>query len=392
MKGVLFSMEKFSKYTRENKLVIISLLAALLIFLGCSYIVRPEKKEDAEYGDYAHYETAVVDTILKDNCTVDETLENNYRGEQMLIVSVKSGQYKGKQMQAFNYVGPLYGRPLSVGDKCTLIISTYADGTTRATVYEYARLVPIVIILLLFFAATIAVGGKNGAKSLVGLIITVLTLFMILIPALMKGAPTLLTTFAICVYISAVTYIIMDGIKTKTICAWIGTISGMAMAVLFACLAQYLLRIDGYRMENADAILILRQTGTPIGIKGLMTAGVMISALGAVMDTAISLSSAVQEVHEANKELKQRALFKSGMNIGRDIVGTMTNTLILALLGSSLVLVIYIYSLGLETHQLMSSSYVACEVVSTISSSIGIALAVPLTTLISSIAYANKKD
>jgi uncharacterized membrane protein len=123
-----------------------------------------------------------------------------------------------------------------------------------------------------------------------------------------------------------------------------------------------------------------------------MTAGVMISALGAVMDTAISLSSAVQEVHEANKELKQRALFKSGMNIGRDIVGTMTNTLILALLGSSLVLVIYIYSLGLETHQLMSSSYVACEVVSTISSSIGIALAVPLTTLISSIAYANKKD
>ena len=109
------------------------------------------------------------------------------------------------------------------------------------------------------------------------------------------------------------------------------------------------------------------------------------------MDVAMSISSSLEEVHSANPDLNSRRLFKSGMNIGRDMVGTMTNTLILAFLGSGFTLVIYLYSLGLSFNQLFSSAYASIEIISGISSSIGMILAIPLTALISSLLLAGDK-
>ena len=140
-----------------------------------------------------------------------------------------------------------------------------------------------------------------------------------------------------------------------------------------------------------EPLLQLRQTGTPIGLRGLLAAGVILSSLGAVMDVAMSLSSALAEVHTADKTMDARALFRSGMNIGRDMVGTMTNTLILAFLGSGLVLTLYIYSLGLSPHMLMSSAYLSWELVGGISSSVGVILSVPITAAIAAWTYGRKK-
>ena len=163
------------------------------------------------------------------------------------------------------------------------------------------------------------------------------------------------------------------------------------LAMLFGILAQKLLHIDGLRATDAEALLQLRQTGTPVHIRGLLVAGVIISALGAVMDVAMSVSSAIGELKAVNPELTARALWRSGMNIGRDMVGTMTNTLILAILGSSTVLILYLYSLDLSWHQLMSSSYIGIEIISSVSSAIGVILAVPLTALASALLYGKKR-
>ena len=240
----------------------------------------------------------------------------------------------------------------------------------------------LAVIVGLFLLTTVAVGGKVGAKSLVALAVTLVCLFFILIPLLMKGAPTLLTVFLICAYITVVTMVILGGVTRKTVCAALGTVAGTALALLFGLLAQSLLHIDGMRLTDVEALLQLRQTGTPLGLKGLLVAGVVISALGAVMDVAMSISSALTEVHTVAPERTGKDLFRSGMNIGRDMVGTMTNTLILAFLGSGLTFIIYLISLGLDPRQLISSAYVATEVISGISSSIGVILAVPLTALI----------
>jgi len=380
-----------NKNLKKHMPLCILLVCAAIIFAVAYKLAAPEPEEGIAAEEYAEYERGTVTMILSDSTERDAYSDNSWRGEQLLLVEVTSGQYKGQTLQVSNYVGPLYSVPLEVGDSAVLIISTYADGSHIGTVYEYDRMLPIVIIIGLFVLATIAVGGKTGAKSLIGLVFTLTAIFFILIPALMKGAPTIFTTFLVSAYITVVTMAILGGLQKKTICAMLGTILGTALAMIFGLLSQSMLRISGMRVPDAEALLQLQQTGTPIGISGLLVAGVIISALGAVMDVAMSIASALTEVHHANPNLTRRDLIRSGMNIGHDMVGTMTNTLILALLGSSMVLIVYLYSLSLSAHQFISSSYLAIEVVSGISSSIGVILAVPLTVLVSAFALTMQK-
>ena len=362
---------------REYRMTCLVLAAAVAVFIAARLIAAPAASGNSEPEEYAEYENGVITQILADNTVTDPTSDGAARGEQLLLVDVKTGQYAGETLQVYNYVGPLYGGTLKEGQGVTLIISTYSGGTHTATVFEYNRTLPLIVIVGLFLLATVLVGGKVGAKSLVGLAVTLACLFWILIPLLMKGAPTLLTTLLVCAYITVVTLTILGGFRRKTVCAMVGTLAGVALAMAFGLAAQ--------------ALLQLRQTGTPIGLRGLLVAGVVISALGAVMDVAMSISSALSEVHAVAPERGWKDLVRSGMNIGRDMVGTMTNTLILAFLGSGLTLIIYLYSLGLDPHQLISSAYLATEAVSSIASSIGVILAVPLTAVFTALILDRKK-
>ena len=367
------------------------LLAAAVIFLLAWNWASPEPEERLSASEYAEYESCTVLTILADSTEPDPSADGGYRGDQLMLVEVTSGQYKGKTLQVYNYVGPLYGEPLSEGDEAVLIISTYADGSFVGSVYEYNRAAPLAIVVALFLIAAIVVGGKTGAKSLVGLILTLACLFFVLIPGLLKGAPTLPTVFLTCAYIAVVSLTILGGVSRKTVCAMLGTIAGTALALLFGLLAQSLVRIDGLRLDDVEPLLQLRQQGAEIGLRGLLVGGVVISALGAVMDVTMGIASSLSEVSAANPEMNRWQLFRSGMNIGRDMVGTMTNTLILAFLGSSFTLIMYLYTIGLSYHQLMSSPYLSIEVVSGVSSSIGVILSIPLTALICAFFYAPKQ-
>ena len=377
---------------KKEKTAIAVIIIALIVFFAAFWWLNSDKAIAEQGSEYVEYEKGTVVTVLSDTLEQDPASDNAFRGEQMLTVKVQSGQYKGEELLTYNYAGPLYGVPLKEGDKVVISISTHANGDHQAVVYEYNRIPALAIVIVLFILATILVGGKTGLKSLVGLFFTVLCLFAILIPWLLKGAPTLPATFVVCVFVALVSFTILGGVHRKTICAFLGTVSGTAIAMAFGLMAQSLTRINGLRISDVEPLLQLRQTGTPIGLRGLLIAGIIISALGAVMDVAMSISSSLEEIHTANPDLNSRQLFKSGMNIGRDMVGTMTNTLILAFLGSGFVLIIYLYSLGLSFYQLFSSAYASIEVISGISSSIGMILAIPLTALISSVLLARDKS
>ena len=378
-------------WLRENKWTCIVLAAALAVLLAARLLAAPVPVQSDEPENRADYESASVDQILSDSTEKDPASDNGYRGEQLLLVTVRSGDYKGQQMQVYNYVGPLYGGPLKVGDRATVLISTYSDGTVNATVYEFDRLLPLCIVLVLFIAAAVAVGGRTGVKSLVALAVTLVCLFGVLLPSLMKGANTLLMTFIVCAYVAVVSLTIVGGVRKKTVCAMLGAVAGTALALLFGLLAQGLTRIDGLRIDDVEPLLQLRQTGTPIGLRGRLVGGIVICALGAVMDVTMGIASSLSEVHAANPELSRRELFRSGMNIGRDMVGTMTNTLILAFLGSGFTLILYLYSLGLSPRQLLSSAYVSLEVVSGVASSVGVILSIPLTALITAEVFTREK-
>lgn len=384
------SDKRFS-FSPKKILPPVLILALILGIFAALYVYsHGETKVDVPAADYAEYETGTVLQILTDNCEADEVAEGAYRGNQTLLVEVTSGQYEGETLLVTNAVGPMYGEPAAVGQSIVMTISTYSDGTHMASVFEYNRTPAIYLILGLFLLVTVLVGGKTGAKSILGLALTVAMLLLVFLPLLMKGWQPIPTAFLLCSLVAIACFVILGGCSRKIACACMGTVAGMALAMLFGILAQKLLHLDGLRAADAEALLQLRQTGTPVHIRGLLVAGVIISALGAVMDVAMSVSSAIGELKAVNPELTSRELWRSGMNIGRDMVGTMTNTLILAILGSSTVLILYLYSLDLSWHQLMSSSYIGIEIISSVSSAIGVILAVPLTALASALLYGRK--
>ena len=137
-------------WLKNNRASIIMLLLAAVLFAVVRILVAPKTEAASVSGDYAEYENAVVVQILSDGTEQDAASDGGYRGEQLLLAEVKTGQYAGETMQAYNYVSPLYGVPLKVGDGCTLIISTYENGDVSATVYEFNRTTPVCIVLGLF--------------------------------------------------------------------------------------------------------------------------------------------------------------------------------------------------------------------------------------------------
>lgn len=372
--------------------LLIVLLAAAFLFAAARIYVR---SGDASQGPaataYTRYERGKVTQILADSTTQSPVDDGGWRGQQLLLVKVTTGQYKGEILQVYNYVGPIYDGPVDVGDSVVLNISVYEDGSHIATVQYFDRLIPFGILIGVFLLVTVLIGGKTGAKSLIGLLVTLATLFCILLPALFKGADTVLAVVLASSYIAVVSLCIMSGTRRKTWCAIGGTIAGVALAAVFGLVAQRMAHIDGLQAEDAEALLQIRQTGGSIKLSGLLVGGFILSALGAVMDVTMGIASSISEIHDANPDMSARELFRSGMNVGRDMVGTMTNTLILAFLGSSFSVILYVYSISLQPYYLISSPFVTIEVLSSLSSSIGVILSIPITAALTAFALGAKK-
>ena len=382
----------FSTWIGGNRWTILVLIVAAVVFVLLRLWAAPAAEEEQTATEYAVYEKGTVTAVLSDDTFSDPTADGGYRGEQLLQVEVTTGDYVGETLLVPNYVGPLYGEPVAVGDSVVLTISVYEDGSHTATVYEYHRFPVLLGCIIAFLVVAVLVGGKTGLKSLASLAVTLGCLFFILLPLLLKGMPTLPTVLLICVYIAVVGLTILGGIRKKSLCAMAGTIAGTCLAIVFSVLAQHLARISGLRLDDVEPLLQLRQTGVPIGLKDLLTGGIIISALGAVMDVTMGVSSAIAEVHATDPALTARDLFRSGMNVGRDMVGTMTNTLILAFLGSGFTLILYLFTLSLSPLQLLNSADFATEVISGLSCSIGVILSIPVTAGVCALAFGRKEN
>ena len=178
-----------------------------------------------------------------------------------------------------------------------------------------------------------------------------------------------------------VTLLLVSGINKKTVTAIFGTVSGVVIAGIIAYVFGKLSHLSGITMEDAESLMYIAED-TGLKITGLMFTGILVASLGAVMDVAMSISSSIFEMNIINQEVTFKELFKSAMNIGKDIIGTMTNTLILAFAGGSLSLLILIYSSSMPYNKLINLDVLGTEVIQGLAGSIGIVLAVPITALI----------
>lgn len=374
---------KKMKFQKQNIIRIVIIIILLGVFASVLYWANagdPGYHRDKETG--MEFEKAKVIEVIKDQTKIDETTENVRQGTMDLRLEILTGRYEGDIVETTNYFSSLYNVYVTQGDKVIIRVDTIDSGYS-VSIYNHDRTNTLLIFVLLFLVSLVVIGGMQGFKSVLGLIFTLVCVFFLLIPLVLKGFPAIPTTVGLLIITTIVCFLLIGGFKPKIISSAIGTIFGVVFAAVLAIVVGNLTSISGFQMEEAENLLLIAST-TSLEIRGLFICGVLIATLGAVMDIAMSISSAIEELHANNPSMTMKDLFVSGMNIGRDAMGTMSNTLILAFAGSSLNMIITIYSYGVPFTQLINTDFVAVELIRGIAGSMGIIFTVPAVSFIAS--------
>lgn len=381
------------KNKRLNVVIrVLPVVIVLAILAGIAmWINRANENETTPDSGRLVYAPAKVTAVLSDNAQEDfENAEGRRVGDQELEIQILSGDHKDEIMTVTNYMSALFNVDVQQGDRIIVRIMTDENGAYYASVFNYDRGIVLGGFLLIFFILLGALGGKKGLGALAGLLLTLGCIWFILIPCLLRGVPAIPVTIAVSAVAAAAGLIFLNGYSKKTFCAVCGCVGGVLVSGIAAAVVGSLSPMNGFNMQEAEN-LILYGADQGLKVSGLLVCGVLISALGAVMDVALGIASSVWEMKEQNPDASVGSLFRSGMQIGKDAMGTMANTLILAFAGSSLNMLILVQTYNIPFLQLINTDSIALEVVQSVAGSIGILLTVPLVALISARLMARRK-
>lgn len=364
------------------KAAVVVLLLGVLGWLVLT-LNKPLPNDNVNYlTQYGYYKARVM-AITYDDAEVDnESAEGRRVGTQELEVKFINGPHKGETAQVVNYLTALGNVDTKEGMTVVLRYTDYGNGNVSVLMYNYDRTGVLAGISILFMALMIITGGKKGLLSLLGLLFTLLCLWFVLIPLMIRGYNMLLVTVAVVSIAATASLLLLNGFNGKALAAILSCVTGVTVAGLCTWLVGVITPLNGLNMEEAER-LIFHATQHGMKISGLLVCGVIIASLGAIMDVAMSIASAVYELRELNPDLSASRLFASGMNIGKDTMGTMSNTLILALIGSSLNTFILTHAYEIPFSQLLNTDFIVLELVQGIAGAIGIVLTVPFVAFIS---------
>lgn len=363
----------------KKSLLIKAVAAVIFIAVNCLLIFflnKDKPKFEFKDGFGTEYETARVLAVTGDNTIIDAKTDNVRKGSMDLKLQILSGRYKGDICFVKNYLSAIYNVYVQENDKVSVRIDTTAEGVYSVSIYNYNRVPLILGLVVLFLLILAAVGGKKGAMAFLGLAYTFVAIVFILIPFAFRGFNPIWVTVAVLAVTTCFSFVLIGDISKKTAAAVLGTMCGVLFAAILGEAATRIGSLTIYQTDEAEALLLLLSS-YPIKLRGLFTSAILISAIGAVMDVSMSVSSAVSEIASLNQGMGFYKLFKSGLNIGRDAMGTMANTLVLAYAGSSLSMMVLIYSYGVSLNQLLNTDFVAIELIMAISGSAGIIMTVP---------------
>lgn len=325
------------------------------------------------------FEKAVVTEVLQDNLQED----GSRMGNQQVRVKFLSGKRKGKEVEAVATNGNLYGATCQKGMKVVTI--TNQSGELEVTsVYSMDREWIIWGFVGVFFLLLWVIGGKNGLKAVFGLVVTFIFVLFFLFPAIYRGISPVTAAIITVIASTIFTIFILTGYSMKSYSAMLGTISGVIIAGIASWGFGKVAHITGYNVSNIDTLVSVGNM-TKIQVGDLLFAGILISSLGAVMDVGLSIASTITEIHQVDQTLSWKKLFISGMNVGKDMMGTMSNTLVLAFTGGSLSELILDYAYNLPYEQLINSYTIGIEIMQGVAGSIGIILTVPMVSLIAAV-------
>lgn len=327
------------------------------------------------------FEKGKVTEILQDNLDANGTRV----GEQKVRVKMLTGARKGDELDITSSSGYLFGAACKVGMK-VIVMQSVAGETTIASVYTQDREWVIYIFALLYLLALCIIGGRQGIKGCLGLVFTFFCVIFVYLPLVYLRVSPFWAAVFICFLTTLVTMYLIGGPTKKTCSATLGTLAGVVLAGLSAWCFSKASGISGYNVSDIETLMTLWNTNR-IQVGGLLFSGLLISCLGATMDVAMSISSAIDEIYKQNSSLSRKELFKAGMRVGRDMMGTDSNTLILAFAGSSVSTLLLDYAYDLPYQQIINSNNIGIAIMQGLAGSFGIVLSVPLTVLICTVLF-----
>lgn len=358
------------------KNLVLAIFLSILTFPFCAFAA------DKNFAPPMYsYEKGVVESVSEG--------DGFFSGAKTVKVKIRSGKFKGRSistqhMESSGMMGAKMA--LKPGDRIILYIeenptkAESPDGSPIFNIADYERSGVLYVLTGIFFVLMLIIGGKKGLKALISLAITMGLIFFVVIPLSVRGFDPMLVSVAVCAAVTLIVFRLVSGKTRKSIGAAAGTMIGIVIAGTLAALAGNMINLSG--MSSEESKMLFYSMELPLNFRGLLFAGILIGALGAVMDVAMSIASSISEVHQVHPEADLAALFKSGMNVGRDIMGTMSNTLILAYTGASLPLLILLSYGNMPFLKALNLELISEEILRSLAGSIGLILCIPATAFI----------
>ena len=348
---------------KKVSILLISFLLMINAITFCVNATEPTTETEAELVE--NHETLIntYGKIIEVGEPIEIVTGTVKEKVQEVVVEITEGDYIGDEFTT-NYVlsydieGKILAYELNEGDKVSVQIIEEVDGTISVTVLDVVRANYIVVMFVLFLGSVAVIGGKKGFKAILGLLYTILLIYLVMIKGIFNGDNAIVNSIITTTLIIVGAFIIIgDGINKKIITAAIGTVGGVLSAGIMALIFNNLAKLTG---AGEDAIqLSINMTATTFNFRHVLFAGILVSALGACMDVGMSIASSLDEIKMKNPEITWQELLKSGMNIGRDVIGTMTNTLILAYVGGSLTLILLFMACNMSVYEILNKETIA---------------------------------
>ncbi|MEL7648015.1 MAG: YibE/F family protein [Sedimentibacter sp.] len=372
----------------KNKAVYILTIILSIAFIAFGYKLN---KVDFALQEYSQSYKAEVVSI---NDITEEKIEYEYEDLSSTTIrftaKITNGELKGTTVNASQYMDEIVAvNPKMVEPKDMILISslTARSGVGEEwTFLEYDRTMAMVWLVVSFLLLIIVFGRKKGVNTIISLVFTCLAVFMVFVPSILKGNNIYLSSIVVSFFIIFMSLLLLNGANKKTLCAIVGNLGGLFIAGILAFFISKVLNLTGI-IDDDTMFLLMLNTEKPIDLLAILWGSIVIGSLGAVMDVSMSIASAMNELAENMYDKNFKSLLKSGLNIGQDAIGTMTNTLILAYIGSSLAVVLLLVANYGDKLLLFNLEMIVFEIIQAVIGSMGILFAVPITSLFAAYIY-----
>ena len=361
----------------------------ILLLVGIFFLNR--KLDDNEslisYKGVEYLRAKVVEVV-------DESLDYPDNSKPVGVQKIKAKILKtGKVVELDNELVNTHSIKVHKESNVILIQNQNSGSTDDYyySVYNYDRSIRIFVIIALFVIFLAVIAGIKGLKSAIALFVSIYIILFFDVALLMNGYNNILVTIITVILCAVYSLVVLYGYSKMTLVNMISIGTSFLIAAIMVKIIGKVLYVSGHNMENVETLILIGKTWG-LRIENLLFSAVSIASLGASMDVSVSISSSLKEIKSLNTDLDSRKLFQSGMNIGKDIIGTMVNTLVFAFIGSSLVTIMVLISHGVSFNQLVNSDFFSVEITKGLIGTVVVIIMVPVTSLFSSIIYNHKGE